>query len=213
MKNLIKTLTALSTLASFSPLSAQDSIRKIVPVPHHGLQVSMFFGGAGGSVHANSPETGALEFKGTTTHFMMHVGYAYKNWATGFTLGFNSLEIKSFRLNNVEIDKGPLSTIDNNLTGIYITRYFMPLNLFATAELGAGKFSISDRDAKVLGETNSGFAWNLKAGKEFLLGAKKRFGVGAYVNLSGITCHDKAPYASDVYSYLAPGFGIQLSYH
>jgi len=105
------------------------------------------------------------------------------------------------------------TTIDNSPVGFYLKRYFMPINLFVTTDLGVTKFSFYDDKSKLQGETEIGFAWNVAVGKEFLIGKRKRLGLGAYLNLSGIKCHDLPPYQSDRYAYVSPGMGVVFSYH
>ena len=156
---------------------------------------------------------GNVVFKGTTIHFLMHAGYAVDDWAFGVAAGFNSLSINSISANGVSYDKGTLSSIDNELIGGYLTKYFMPLNVFVCLEGGVGKFSIMDNAQNSIGETDKGFAWNIRAGKEFFIGKKKKLGLGAYIILSGLKSHDKAPAENDTYSYLGPGAGLALSFH
>jgi hypothetical protein len=206
----------LLMIALFTNVQGQEIPKETpapTPTPHRGLQVSMFIGPSFGQVNSKIKDVGNGSFEGSGLHFSMRVGYALKKWAAGFTVGFNSLNIEKININNTRIDKGNLGSIDAGLSGLYVTRYFTPYNIFATVEAGTGKFSLSDAEGKILGETNSGFSWNLKVGKEFLLGKKKKMGIGAYGCLSGIRCKDKAPNASDIYTYISPGAGISLSFH
>lgn len=205
---------ALSLSACFNS-NAQNYASKSASTSHHGFQASLYLGGAGGHVKGKIEDIGDLTIKGVTSHFTLHLGYAKSNWAGGLALGANSLSINTITLNRESLDKtgAGIESIGNSLTGIYVTKYFMPHNIFVTLEGGIGKFNLSDNEGNTTGETATGFAWDIRAGKEFLLGKKKNFGLGGYINLSGLKCHDKGERSNDIYSYVGPGLGLALSFH
>ena len=171
----IKSIILILSLFLFSQTYAQDgSLSSLFGGEgHNGLQISAYIGGAGGNVEAKGDSFGTAVFKGTTIHFLMHAGYALNDWAFGVAAGFNSLSINSISVNGVSNDKGTLSSIDNELIGDYLTKYFMPINVFVCIEGGVGKFSITDKGGTSLGETDNSFAWNIRAGKEFFIGKKR----------------------------------------
>lgn len=181
--------------------------------PHKGIQVSVFGGSVFGNVKGKVESVGNTSIRGSILHMMMHIGYAYNDWAFGFAFSTNSLSMKTISVGDSTYTALPGWSIDNSLTGLYIKKYFMPLNIFVSAEAGIGKFTISDPDYNAVTETEKGFAWNVAAGKEFLIGKKKRWGLGAYVNVCGIKCNDVPPWQNDSYSLLAPGVGVVASLH
>ncbi len=141
--------------------------------PHNGFQFALGIGGGFGNTDGSTGTYGDIVYRGGRTIMHINLGYAVNNWAAGFTLGMNSQNITSLEVKNAayKVTKG--WTLDGGLTGMYIRRYFMPLNVYAGASLGTAKFSFFDPDAKLQGNTENGFSWSLMAGKEFSLGKKK----------------------------------------
>jgi hypothetical protein len=191
---------------------SQDNTSTDPYQPHSGFQFSIFSGGMAGSIQSNISDVGDVEMKGSRVSARFQVGYASKYWAGGFSFGSTSMAIKSMVIDGTTYSSTSNSSITSNLIGAYIKRYFMPINVFTCVDLGISKFGITDQSGTLIAATDNGFAWNIAVGKEFLVGKRKRIGLGAYVNLAGAKCHDIPPYQNDVYSFISPGMGVVLSY-
>lgn len=211
MKTQLKSIAVMITFMLTIKANAQQGLTDANP--HHGFNYSFYIGGAGGHVTAHVEGLGTAVFSGPSIHVGMHFGYSVNNWAFGLASDVNSLSINSIKLDEKSMDKGDAATLDNRLIGVYVTKYFMPNNVFVSGEGGFGLFTTSDADGNSIGRSDAGFAWNVKAGKEFLVGKKKILGLGFYVDLAGLRCHDQAPRSKDTYSYLSPGGGFILSVH
>lgn len=206
-----KALLILSLFGSFfiDQINAQISTDS----PHNGINASITAGSTFGKTKGSTGDFGDMYYRGSRMNVKMQVGYAYQNWVFGFSYGLNSLSITSIEVGGTAYKLTEDATMDDGLLGVYFKRYFMPLNLYACADLGFSNFRFYDADAVLQGSTERGFSWSISAGKEFLIGKQKRFGLGAYVSLSGIKCKDLPPYQSDTYSHVLPGFGVTFSFH
>jgi hypothetical protein len=202
-------------------------------LPHKGFQLSVRFGGLGGSLNGNIPVLGKIKVHNQGISFCeaIELGYAYKNWSAGITfqaVTFNPSPksvIDSFRVIGFNPSPPPfldttykkLSSYTASLNGFYIKKYFMPFNIYASVKAGVGKFTFNNDKANVIiGETKYGFAWDVVIGKEFLFGKKKRLGWGVYIDLYGLKAHDDflniiGPHNN--YWFLGPGAGVNLSFH
>lgn len=210
----MKKLLLLTFCNLFLTVFAQEQETTQDPYqPHTGFQFSLFAGGMIGDIKTNIADLGGkVIMKGSRVNAKIHLGYAYRNWAGGFSFGNTSMSIKTMEIGGVAYKSPFEMTIDNSPVGFYLKRHFMPINIFICTDLGVSKFSIYDNKAELQGETDMGFAWNISVGKEFLLGKRKRIGLGGYVNLAGLYCRDQPPFQNDNYSYVSPGMGIVFSY-
>lgn len=181
--------------------------------PHNGFNASLTAGSSFGKTTGSTADFGKMVFRGSRMNIKMHIGYSYLDWAAGLSYGMNSLTVSSIEVNDTAYQTTEDISMDDGLLGVYVKRYFMPLNIYACADLGFSKFTFFDGNGAAQGNTDNGFSWSISAGKEFLLGKKKRFGLGAYVSLSGIKCNDLPPFQSDTYSHVLPGFGATFTYH
>jgi hypothetical protein len=206
-----KTLFALLLICSInnSYLSAQTETES----PHNGFNASLTAGSTFGKTIGSTSDFGKMVFRGSRMNVKMQIGYSYRDWAAGFSYGMNSLMVGSIEVNDTAYQTTEDVSVDDGLLGLYVKRYFMPLNLYACADLGFSRFTFYDANGNAQGNTENGFSWSISVGKEFLLGQKKRFGLGAYVSLSGIKCQDLPPFSNDTYSHVLPGFGATFTYH
>ena len=58
---------------------------------HNGLQISLFMGGGFGNTNASTNDFGDIVFRGSRINVKFQIGYAYKNWSSGFSFGMSSL--------------------------------------------------------------------------------------------------------------------------
>jgi hypothetical protein len=209
IKNMKKILIILS-IAFLQNIYGQSLMNEN---EHNGLQISLFMGGGFGNTNASTNDFGDIIFRGSRMNVKFQIGYAYKNWSSGFSFSMSSLGINSIEVQNTAYGVTENWTLDDTPICYYLKRYFMPLNIFVSADLGISKFGFFDENSKLVGSTKRGFSWNLSVGKEFALGKKKRFGIGAFAGISGLKCNDLPPFDSDTYSYISPGVGLVMSWN
>jgi hypothetical protein len=202
------------TLTFVMLLLAGTNIAQVEETPFEGFQASVYVGGLIGDIRANITDlNGETRMKGSRMTTRVECGYTLNNWGIGFTVGINTMSWESAVIQG-ETYKAPEDyTIDCPSYGIYVKRRFMPINVFVVADLGVSRFNFYDNNSELVGQSEIGFAWNVSAGKEFLIGKRKRFGLGAYLCLTGLSCHDVPPYEEDVYKFISPGMGVVFSYH
>ncbi|MFN5147919.1 MAG: hypothetical protein ACK5EK_02835 [Flavobacteriia bacterium] len=199
----------LMTVLFFNQLSAQSDAVS----PHNGFNASLTVGSSFGKTRGSTGDFGTMYYRGSRMNMKMQLGYSYSDWAVGLSFGMNSLFVSSIEVSDTAYSLTEDVSMDDGLIGLYVKKYFMPLNIYACADLGISNFKFYDSHAELQGNTDRGFSWSISAGKEFLIGKKKRFGLGAYVSLSGIKCNDLPPYEKDTYSHVLPGLGATISYH
>lgn len=209
--NMVRVFIVLISFSYLTAYSAYAGKTESEIGDHNGFQASLFMGPAFGDVNGSTGMYGNMRFKGACTHAQIHLGWAFNNWAAGFSSGINTTAVESVVVQNNTYSVVEDLSIDGGLTGIYIKRYFMPMNVFVSADLGVGTWVVTG--AGNTASTERGFAWNLSVGKEFQLGSRKRFGIGGYFNVSGLKCNDMPPYQADSYRAVLPGLGLVLSWH
>lgn len=208
MKKTLFTISLFTGLL-FNHLSAQT----VEDSPHNGFNASITGGTSFGKTKGATNTFGDMYYRGSRMNVKMQFGYSYNNWAYGVSLEMNSLAVESIEVSDTAYSLTQDISMDDALVGLYIKKYFMPLNIYACADLGIAKFNFYDANGDLQGNTDRGFSWSISAGKEFLIGKKKRFGIGAYISLSGLKCNDLPPYQNDTYSHILPGLGATFSYH
>jgi hypothetical protein len=182
-------------------------------LPHKHFQASVHLGTTLGNVKVNLLGIGTVKVYNQTppSSLGLDLGYAYKNWAVGLT--FMLKHFTASPNSGKDTLYKTLAMYGCGLSGIYVKKYFMPANLFVCVKGGIGSFTFYDANSNILGQSSFSFAWDIMVGKEFLLGSKKRFGLGGYVDLFKIQCNDVFPHSQNVYSYLGPGLGVNFSFH
>lgn len=205
----ISSLLLVLGLISTGKIYAQENS---VVSPHNGFQIGLYTGGSFGDIKGKTTDGLNPVIRGSGMQFSLDIGFATSDWSVGLFSLMNSVSIKSIEVNDTAYAMQPGYTMDFNITGVYVTRYFMPINAYIRIKGGIGRFTTADAEFNELWSTDKGFGWSIMAGKDFLLGKKKRWGIGAFISLTGIKCHDLPPWSNDVYSCLAPGFGLSIAF-
>ena len=185
---------------------------KNLVLPHKGIQCSLYFGNTWSTIQAklnggNYSYTNLYFF----SYYGINLGYAQNNWAAGLTYGINTNIVNPPNIGDTLYNK--IGYLQNELLGVYLKRYLPRRNIFVSAEIGLGRFYLFDKNLNLYSFTKGGFSWDLKAGKEFFIGKRKKWGIGAYVNLLGIKCSDVYPHAQNTFSNYALGFGLITSFN
>jgi hypothetical protein len=181
--------------------------------PHDGFNFSVFAGAAGGKIKGEFGDSTQFAVKGSTLNFCLHLGYSINNWAMGLAITPQRMLVNSTTLNGRLNPDNKIQYMDHTTTGLYLTRYFMWINIFVTLEGGLSSLNVLYSDYTMSSQTQIGFAWNFRVGKEFILGKRKKAGLGFYANLGGLKCYDQAPFNKNYYNYLGPGAGLAFSFH
>lgn len=204
------TLALLGVLL-FNNLYAQSTSDS----PHNGFNASVTIGSTFGNTIGSKGNLvfGNTIYRGSRMNVKMQLGYSYRNWAAGFSYCYNSMAVRSIEFNDTTHKlEEDMRLIDGSF-GMYIKRYFMTENLYVCADFGIGSIQVYDAQGVIQVQTERGFSWSISAGKEFLIGKKKRFGIGGYFSLSGIHCRDITDYQKLTYFHVLPGLGTTFSFH
>lgn len=211
MKTIICAVTA--ALAVLLPARLDGQRAASSSATHQGFQFGAQLGLINmGNTYYYSSTNGNLKYKGSRMVMGLQLGYAYKNWSAGLGVHTDGQTLKSIIRNDSSFKAKEGFMITASWPGLYIKRYFMPLNLYVMGEIGTGTFSISE-DNVDKGETESGLGWKLTVGKEFLIGKKENWGLGAFLALSGLKCYDQPPYSGDYLRYTVFSFGFSAGFH
>lgn len=204
---------AVPALLAFLPENLTGQTAESANVTHRGFQFGAQIGLVNrGNTNSYSNTLGNMTYKGGRMMLAFQLGYAYKNWSAGLGIHTASQTLKYIIRNDSTLNAKEGFSISATWPGIYIKRYFMPLNLYVMGEIGSGTFSISEDNVEK-GETQSGLGWKLTVGKEFIVGKKKSWGLGAFVALSGIKCYDQPPYDHDYMRQNIFSFGFSAGFH
>ena len=174
-------LLFLVLLFSTSTIQAQDRT-------HNGFYLSMQTGPAFGYINGNSNQSSSYTVSGTGFAFDIQIGGAIKeNLILHGTIVFKSIFGPEFDdgVNKVTISKD--YSFDELMMGIGTTRYLRN-NFFITANIGLGQFSLADDTNNTTIDTDYGFSYQLKIGKEWWI--SNRWGLGAAFEYGGTRTKD-----------------------
>lgn len=208
----MKTISSLLFVLGIILVGNVNAQKEAVASPHDGFQFGLYVGGSYGDIKGKTSDGLNPVIRGSGTIASFDIGFAASDWSVGLFSIVNSVSIKSIEVNDTAYSMQPGYTMDFAITGVYITRYFMPLNAYVRVKGGIGKFTLSDSEFNEISTTDKGFGWSVMAGKDFLIGKKKRWGIGGFVSLTGIKCHDLPPYSTDTFKCLSPGFGLSIAF-
>ena len=151
-------------------------------VRHNGFYLSMAIGPAFGDIKGNDQYNYPFTASGTAVGFDIQIGGAIQ---TNLLL-HGTLQIKSIfgpKINDTKLD-GSYS-FDENFFGVGITKYTSG-NFFVTANVGLGYYTLSLETNNPFApeevSTDMGFSFNIRAGKEWMVG--KKWGLGAVLFFS-----------------------------
>lgn len=154
---------------------------------HNGFHFAFGLGPAFGHIHDNYSSTVYPSYKaawkGTGLFVDMRIGGAIKeDWLLTADLMNKSITSPQISMNDSSYTTNENVSMDEITYGVGLTRYFMPLNIYAGVTLGAGTFmlTVTDPESDEMTKTRSeyGFSWMLRAGKSWYLGRKWGLGVG-----------------------------------
>jgi hypothetical protein len=153
---------------------------------HNGFYLSMQAGPAFGYANANTNVGYGLRVSGSAYAFDFQIGGALRE----NTILHGNIGIKS--IDNPTIEMGGYSAkttmdFDEIMIGAGVTQY-LKHNFFVTAVLGTGNFSLYDETENKTTETNNGFSYQLKAGKEWWISS--RWALGAALEYGGTRTKD-----------------------
>lgn len=181
---LLSLLMVISTTAGF----AQERT-------HTGFYLSMQAGPAFGYINANDNQGNSFKVTGTAMAFDILIGGAVQeNLILYGAVGYKSIygpTIDGF-FSGQEIDDFKFSndySIDEFLLGGGST-YYLKNNFFVSGTLGMGYFSFIDDVNRTTTDTNYGFSYQLKAGKEWWI--SPRWALGAALEYGGTRTTDSS---------------------
>ena len=181
MKNQIKMVTSVLLLTVTLTGYSQDR-------EHEGFYLSMQMGPAMGYINGNSNQS-SLQVDGTGIGFDVQIGgIIRKNQTLHGVIGVKSIAGPEITSNG---QSGSLSQ-DYSFDEIMIgggTTYYFQKNFFITGNIGMGNFSFTDMASNTSADTDYGFSFQLKAGKEWWISS--RWGLGAVLEYGGTRSKDE----------------------
>jgi hypothetical protein len=149
---------------------------------HDGFFLSMSGGAATGAITLDASGTSyrKLEFSGAGGMIDLKIGGTIAKTVS------LSADLMNRAISGPDVDvdgtKGSASSkvsASDQLIGLGITYYFMPINIFVSGTLGIAKFILKNEANDLNASSESGFGLSLKAGKEWWVGANWGLGVSA----------------------------------
>lgn len=208
----MKPLFAASTLALFLSGAA---FAESLPATHDGFFLAFGLGFGSGNLDTDldiDGSSGNMTTSGMSSSFDFRIGGAVtENLILHATLVGSAINEPTTK--NSDGEKAKI--FDNtgvSLLGVGVTKYFMPLNLFASGSVGAAQFTykVDGQENKKLDGTGYGF--QLKVGKEWWVSSNWALGVAGDFEWASITPSDYV-LLGQTYSETDThrSFGIQFS--
>lgn len=143
---------------------------------HTGFYLSMGLGPAFGKVKVSN-----LDIKNTGAAFDFKIGGAVKeNLILHATILSNAL------IKPQDFHSDELLVSETMLGGGFTYYYFMPENLFISASLGSGKFTVENQKTKQSVSSDEGLAFQIKTGQEWWVSRKWGLGVAIAYNHTNV---------------------------
>jgi hypothetical protein len=151
---------------------------------HKGFYLSMQAGPAWGYINGNTNQQMSIKVEGTGIGFDLQIGGAIQeNLILHGVIGIKS--IYGPKINDIKISQD--YSFDEFIMGVGST-YYLKHNFFLTGNVGLGNFSFSDESTNTSYDTDNGFSYQLKAGKEWWIAS--RWGLGAALEYGGTRTKD-----------------------
>jgi len=151
---------------------------------HDGFYLSMGLGFAGGTITdvMTMPSTDTYDFSGAASIVDAKIGGAISPdlilHATFLSTALVGPSVKSKNQGSTKASDD--LTIGEMMIGLGLTRYFMPSNIFLSGSIGLGHFSVINGSKSSI-NTQSGFSYQIKAGKEWWV--SPNWGLGLALSL------------------------------
>jgi hypothetical protein len=190
----VKKIIALFIIVS-SLGFAQDS------ESHKGFYFSLTGGLAFGPITLNATNStfSTLEANGAGFQYDVKIGAVVsedENLILSLDAIGRAISAPSWTLDDTAVYSTSSVSASDAMYGIGITKYFMPSNMFVSGTFGLGKFQINYANSKVT--SHSGFAFQLKGGKEWWVSDDWEFGIS--VGFAHIAADDQSDPANPGYS-------------
>ena len=163
----------------FISLNAQDGFHK-----HDGFYLSLAGGPSAGTISMEGSQNGNSatgSYKGSGGALDIQIGGAIKeNLILHANLTSLAITGPTVTLNGVSAKFPNESSIGQAMFGVGLTYYIMPANIFFTANIGSGNFTVTDNGKST--STDHGGAFQIKIGKEWWVSKNWGLGVSAILN-------------------------------
>ena len=190
MKKIIALFIFVSSLGF-----AQDS------ETHKGFYLSATGGLAFGAITLNATNStfNTLQANGTGFQYDIKIGAVVseeENLILSLDAIGRAISGPSWTLDDTAVYSTSSVSASDAMYGIGITKYFMPSNMFVSGTFGLGKFQIDYANSKVT--SHSGFAFQLKGGKDWWVSDDWELGISA--GLAHIAADDQSDPSNPGYS-------------
>ncbi len=150
---------------------------------HKGFYLSLCGGVNFADISAKVENQYDMKFKGAGGVFDFKIGGALKeNLILHATLVSKSMSGPEISLSGKSENSSNNLTIGEAMIGAGLTYYVMPTNIFLSASIGLGNFTLINSDNDTSVSTDRGFSMQLKVGKEWWV--SKRWGLGVALTYS-----------------------------
>lgn len=174
---------------------AQGPVTQDVPKGFHmhdGFYLSLTGGAAFGTITLNATNAGfkKIELSGAGGQFDFKIGAVIAeeaNLILSFDVITRAISSPTLTLDGTAVNTSSDVTASDVLFGAGITKYFMPGNIFISATVGVGQFSMELNNTT--SNSQEGFGFQLKGGKEWWV--SDNWALGAAAGLSYISASDK----------------------
>jgi hypothetical protein len=168
---------------------------------HDGFYLSLTGGPAFGDIvlEASNVSFKKMEFSGSGFQFDFKIGGVVSeesNLILSFDMISRAISGPSLTVDGVTATTTGDVIASDALYGVGLTKYFMPSNIFISATFGVGVFQLEFNNTKANSET--GFAFQLKAGKEWWV--SDNWGLGVAAGVASISADDKTDASMPNYS-------------
>jgi len=175
-----KLISLLTVLCCFGIMKAQIH-------QHNGFYLSMGLGPAFGSITDKSSSFD-FTYSGTGAEFDFKIGGAIKeNLILHATLDSKSIMGPTIASGSNSGTASSNVSISESILGVGLTYYFMPINFLVSGSIGLGYYNLTDPDHNLNVTTQTGFAFQLKIGKEWWVSNKWGLGVGITYGKTNLT--------------------------
>lgn len=168
---------------------------------HDGFYLSLTAGPAFGTITLDATNAAfkKIEMSGAGGQFDFKIGAVIaeeENLVLSFDVIARAISAPTLTMDGATVNTTSDVTANDVLFGAGITKYFMPGNIFISATVGVGQFSMDFNNTT--SNSQEGFGFQLKGGKEWWV--SDNWGLGVAAGLSYISASDQADASNARYS-------------
>lgn len=198
MRSLVVALVALVlfqvSVNAQAPAASNPAATAVSDRTHNGFYFSFGLGPVFGNVkdeYTDTTGTYELLFKGTGLAIDFRIGGAIKPdlILTGDIIS-RAVVSPDIELDGKSVSTSDYKSLSEVTYGVGLTKYYMPLNLYAGVTLGTGVFVVENDATQRNTRSEFGFSGAIRAGKSWWIGQKWCLGLGTMVSYTSAKTDD-----------------------